>query len=601
MALVLWRTTVSRGARLHARWLIPARKADGRGPHYAALICQYTHLAMEYRKTDPAPRMSPFQWLMLSLLIVIGSVMVALPLHAQTTSASEDNLAKTELAADVYLAPVVIEGDVLFFLRGSSALPAAERVALVESRILAVAESSEMKNIKMDIREGELGHQIYAGIQRISTVTQADSDMEELPLLELAGLHASAIAEAIFKYRADRTDDARVDSAIEVGMWTLAFLAFTAAMLLLRQKGSRWITAIVHRQFASFEMATNQMVRARAIAALILFGFKFFLLIMFVLGLYYYLTFVLFAVAETRPIANLLLTNVTGPVLSITLGIVSVTPNIVTVLLIALLARFIIRGLRVFFDAVAAGSISLGDFEKHWVDPTFNILRVVVILIATIFCFPYVPGSDSAAFRGLSLLVGAMLSLGSNSVMSNILSGLFVIYRRSMNIGDRIKVGTHVGDVVEIKLMETHIKSVKNELISIPNAKMLNSEVVNYTKRVHGSGLLLHTTVGIGYEEPPEKIEAMLIEAALRTEGLKNRPEPFVLWTALTDFAINYQINAFTTRGSTIPKITSDLHRNIVAVFSENRVQIMTPSYIADPVDPKIPPAAWDGKLARAS
>ena len=372
-------------------------------------------------------------------------------------------------------------------------------------------------------------------------------------------------------------------------------------MLLLRQKGSKWILIVVQRQFSSFEMATNKMVQVRAIAALILFGFKLVLLIILVLGLYYYLTFVLFAVAETRPVADLLLTHVTGPVLSIALGIVSVAPNIVTILLIALLARFLIRGLRVFFDAVAAGSISLRDFEKHWVDPTFNILRVVVILVAIIFCFPYVPGSDSSAFRGLSLLVGAMLSLGSNSVMSNVLSGLFVIYRRSTSIGDRIKVGDHVGDVVEIKLMETHIKSVKNELISIPNAKMLNSEVVNYTKRVHGSGLLLHTTVGIGYEEAPEKIEAMLIEAAQRTDGLKSRPEPFVLWTCLADFAINYQVNAFTTRGSSIPRITSDLHRNIVTVFNENKVQIMTPSYIADPIDPKISAVAWDGKLAHAS
>ena len=129
---------------------------------------------------------------------------------------------------------------------------------------------------------------------------------------------------------------------------------------------------------------------------------------------------------------------------------------------------------------------------------------------------------------------------------------------------------------------------------------MLNSEVVNYTKRVHGSGLLLHTTVGIGYEEAPEKIEAMLIEAAQRTDGLKSRPEPFVLWTCLADFAINYQVNAFTTRGSSIPRITSDLHRNIVTVFNENKVQIMTPSYIADPIDPKISAVAWDGKLAHA-
>lgn len=555
---------------------------------------------MEFRQTDTATRRSPIDWFRFILCIAIGSVFLALPLQAQTTTTPEETTANTELVDDVYLAPVVIEGDELFFLRGSSAQPAAERVAIVEALILDVAESSTIKNFRMDIREDDLGHQIYAGEKLISTVTQADSEMEKLPLPVLAKLHASAISEAIWNYRADRTDDARFDSAIEVGMWTLAFLFFTWAMLLLRKKGSKWIMIVVQRKFASFEKATNRMVQVRAISALILFGFKLILLIMFILGLYYYLTFVLYAVAETRPMADLLLTHVTGPVLKIALGIVSVTPNFISILLIVLLARFLIRGLRVFFDAVAAGSITLGDFEKHWVDPTFNILRAVVILIAIVFCFPYVPGSDSAAFRGLTLLLGAMLSLGSNSVMSNILSGLFVIYRRSMNIGDRIKVGEHVGDVVEVKLMETHIKSVKNELISIPNAKMLNSEVVNFTKRVHGSGLLLHTTVGIGYEEAPEKIEAMLIEAAQRTDGLKHSPEPFVLWTQLADFAINYQINAFTTRGSCIPKITSDLHRNIVSVFNENKVQIMTPSYIADPTEPKISSEVWDGELAHA-
>lgn len=146
--------------------------------------------------------------------------------------------------------------------------------------------------------------------------------------------------------------------------------------------------------------------------------------------------------------------------------------------------------------------------------------------------------------------------------------------------------------------METHLKSIKNELISIPNAQLMNSDVVNFSKNTDSSGLLLHTTVGIGYEEPPEKVEAMLIEAAHRTTGIKARPEPFVLWTALADYAINYQINGYTTRGSIIPKIRSDLHRNIVAVFNENGVQIMTPSYMADPPEPKIPTEDWDGHLA---
>ena len=208
------------------------------------------------------------------------------------------------------------------------------------------------------------------------------------------------------------------------------------------------------------------------------------------------------------------------------------------------------------------------------------------------------PWFGFGAFQGLTILAGVMVSLGSNTVVSNVMAGLFVIYRRSTNVGDRIQVGDMIGDVVDIKLMETLIKSVKNEMISIPNSRLLNSEVVNYSRKIDGRGLLVHTTVGIGYEEHPKKVKAMLIEAANRTAGLKKSPEPFVLWTGLADYAINYQINAFTTRGSILPKIRSDLHENIVEVFNENRVQIMTPSYVADPQVPKLPENDWDGRLA---
>jgi small-conductance mechanosensitive channel len=354
----------------------------------------------------------------------------------------------------------------------------------------------------------------------------------------------------------------------------------------------------VKRYLKDVETATAKSVQAEAIAALVRYGLNFALLVIFFLGFYYYLSFVLLAFAETRYFAQLLLTYLTEPVLLIFQGILSYIPNMIMLGLIAWVTMYIIKGMRVFFDAVEAGSFDMGDFEKHWVNPTFNIARVVVILIALVFAVPYIPGSDSAAFQGLTILVGAMLSLGANSVVSNMLAGLFVIYRRSTSIGDRIQIGDHIGDVVQIKLMETHLKSIKNELISIPNAQLMNSDVVNFSKKTDGSGLLLHTTVGIGYEEPPEKIEAMLIEAANRTKGIKSKPEPFVLWTALADYAINYQINGYTTRGSIIPKIRSDLHRNIVAVFNENNVQIMTPSYIADPPEPKIPPGEWDGHLA---
>ena len=532
--------------------------------------------------------------LLLSTLLLITILSTAGQAQDTPAEPSEADAAGSE----VFKAPVIIDGDPLFFLRGSSALPANERAERVQNRIIEIAESSESLNVEITYRDSELGTEILADGVVVSVATEADAELDQMEIDIISVLQGDAIREAIVTYRANRSDEARVSGAIEAAGWTFGFVVFIVLILWLHRRIKRRTLEIVQGYLKDVETVTAKSVQAEAIAALIRYGLNFILLILFFLGFYYYLSFVLLSFAETRYFAQLLLTYLTEPVLLIFRGIISYIPNLIMLALITWITLYIIRGMRVFFDAVEAGSFEMRDFERHWINPTFNIARVVVVLIALVFAVPYIPGSDSAAFQGLTILVGAMLSLGANSVVSNMLAGLFVIYRRSTSIGDRIQIGDHIGDVVQIKLMETHLKSIKNELISIPNSQLMNSDVVNFSKKTDGSGLLLHTTVGIGYEEPPEKIEAMLIEAAHRTKSIKTKPEPFVLWTALADYAINYQINGYTTRGSIIPKIKSDLHRNIVAVFNENNVQIMTPSYIADPPEPKIPTEGWDGHLA---
>ncbi len=533
------------------------------------------------------------------MLVTTCIGLLASPVWAQNATSEEPAIEDTE--SEIFQAPVIVDGDTLFHLRGSSALPAPERAASVQNKIIEIAEASDAEQVSITFEDSEFGIRIFADGVQVSIVTDADSELEQMDLNVLSLLHGDAIKQSIESYRANRTEQARVSGAIEALAWTAGFALFVVVILWLHRRIRRRTLKLVKRYLKDVETATAKSVQAEAIAALIRYALNFVLLVIFFLGFYYYLSFVLLAFAETRYFAQLLLTYLTEPVLLIFKGILSYIPNLIMLILIAWITLYIIRGMRVFFDAVEAGTFDMGDFESHWVNPTFNIARVVVILIALVFAVPYIPGSDSAAFQGLTILVGAMLSLGANSVVSNMLAGLFVIYRRSTSIGDRIQIGDHIGDVVQIKLMETHLKSIKNELISIPNAQLMNSDVVNFSKRTDGSGLLLHTTVGIGYEEPPEKIEAMLIEAAHRTKGIKAKPEPFVLWTALADYAINYQINGYTTRGSIIPKIRSDLHRNIVAVFNENNVQIMTPSYMADPPEPKIPAEEWDGHLAHES
>lgn len=502
-----------------------------------------------------------------------------------------------EADQEILVAPVVVDGEELFRVRGFSALPAERRAQQVQDRITAIAETDETP-VAVEVEPNEFGLAVIANGRMLTITTPADAELEQIDLNLLAALHRQAIEEAIIAYRENRTDEARVDSALVAAGWTAAFLLLTLLFRRLRKRISGAVEKFVVKRFTGVEAATNALVKGKAVGRLARFATNLVLWVNYIFAFYYYLSFVLLSFAETRPIAQVLLTYVTQPLIDILVGFVGYTPNLITLIIITIVTRYLIRALKIFMENIEAGTFDWDGFEPHWIGPTYNIIRVLIILIAVVFAYPHIPGSDSRAFQGLTILAGIMVSLGSNTVVSNMMAGLFVIYRRSTNLGDRIKVGDQVGDVVEIKLMETLIKSVKNEMISIPNAQLLNSEVVNYSRKIDGRGLLVHTTVGIGYEEPQEKIEAMLVEAALRTPGLKSSPEPFVLWTALADYAINYQINGFTTRGSRLPKILSDLHRNIVDVFNENGVQIMTPSYESDPDVPKVATEPWDGTLA---
>ncbi|MCP4205819.1 MAG: mechanosensitive ion channel [Shimia sp.] len=516
---------------------------------------------------------------------------------AQEEESVEDTTSPA-VADDVFVQAVEVDGDQLFAVRGSTALPAEERAALVAKRVVEVAERSEATTVVMGVERGELGQTIFADGVMVSVTTQADADYEQMELPVLASLHSEAIEEAILRYRANRTDEAFSQSTLTALAWSAVFAFYCGILLWLRKRVPRLIAGVVEHRTRGIQAATGDIVQSQAVSNIAKFLIRLLIDVILFTGFYYYLSFVLHSFPNTRPIAALLIRYVTDPIIGLLLGFVGYLPNLITILIIAAIARWMIKGVYLFFESVEQGVIELKTFEDHWVWPTYNLIRGAIVLTAAVICFPYIPGSDSAAFQGLTILVGVMVSLGSNSVISNVLAGLFVLYKRSMNVGDRIRVGDHYGDVMQIRLMETYLRSVKNELVSIPNATLLSSEVINYSSKIDGKGLLLHTTVGIGYEEPRKKVEAMLIEAARRTKGLKKSPEPFVLVTGLLDFATNYQINAFTTRGSSLPLLLSELHKNITDVFNENGVQIMTPNYEADTPELKVSEVDWNEPLA---
>jgi small-conductance mechanosensitive channel len=217
-------------------------------------------------------------------------------------------------------------------------------------------------------------------------------------------------------------------------------------------------------------------------------------------------------------------------------------------------------------------------------------VRVAAIAFALVMAYPLVPGSDSVAFKGLSIVAGVVLSFGSTSTIANIFAGYMIAYRRAFRVGDRVKIGEVQGDIMKVRLQVTHLHTTKNEEITIPNSVILSSPVVNYSRPAEKGELILHTEVGIRYETPWRQVEAMLIEAARRTPGLEHDPPPRVLLLKLGDFAVTYSILAHTRHARQMPRLYADLHRNILDLFNEYGVQIMTPAYEGDPEVLKVVP-----------
>ena len=236
------------------------------------------------------------------------------------------------------------------------------------------------------------------------------------------------------------------------------------------------------------------------------------------------------------------------------------------------------------------GRIKLANFEPEWAPPTYRLVRTGIVALAVVVAYPFVPGSGTAAFQGVSLFLGLMGSLGSGSAVSNIIAGYALTYRRAFRIGDVIRVGDKTGRVVGSRMQVTHLRTVKNEELIVPNATILNSEVINYSSLAGKEGLILHTTVGIGYGTPWRQVEAMLLVAARRTQGVLTEPPPFALQLSLGEFAVTYELNVYCRTPERMLALYSALHRNVLDVFNEHGVAIMTPAYEGDPEQPKLVP-----------
>ncbi|GHV50824.1 hypothetical protein AGMMS49579_05040 [Spirochaetia bacterium] len=294
----------------------------------------------------------------------------------------------------------------------------------------------------------------------------------------------------------------------------------------------------------------------------------------------------------TQHLASTLFGYILNPLKNIAVGIVSFIPNLITIVIILWVTRYVIRFLKFFATQIEKEKLVLPGFYADWAQPTFNILRVLVYAFTVVVIYPYLPGSGSAVFQGVSVFIGIIFSLGSSTAIGNLIAGLVITYMRPFKIGDRIQFQNITGFVVEKSLIVIRIKTHKNEYVTFPNMMVLNSSIINYntSSDEDEEGLILHADVTMGYAVPWTRVHEILIEAALKTTGIQKTPKPFVLQTGLDDFYAKYQINAYTKNVDKVPRIYSELYENLQNGFKAAEIDLTAPAYRI-----WLPPEAHEG------
>lgn len=284
---------------------------------------------------------------------------------------------------------------------------------------------------------------------------------------------------------------------------------------------------------------------------------------------------------QTKGFAYQLFSYIWNPVKSILHGVIDYIPNLFTIFVIWLAVKYLVRLVHYLANEIQSERLQIRGFYSDWAIPTFHIVRFLLYAFMIAMVYPYLPGSQSGVFQGISVFVGLIVSLGSSTVIGNVMAGLVITYMRPFKLGDRIQLNETTGNVIEKTPLVTRIRTTKNEVVIIPNSFIMSSHTVNYSASAREYGLIIHSEVTIGYDAPWRKVHQLLIEAALNTPGVTDDPRPFVLETSLSDWYPVYQVNAYIREADRLGEIYSNLHQNIQDVFNAAGIEIMSPHYMA--------------------
>ncbi len=457
----------------------------------------------------------------------------------------------------------------------------ADRSDAITNRIKNLADNYFFKADSLKIVPAETTSDIVFGESIIMSVSENDALWENTTKENLANQYKKIIGDEVMKYKAETSwqtiaKEIGLAVLVIVVLWVLIFFIVKLfrfnAKKILSQK-NKFIKGIKIRDYQLFD--ANRELKFLLLINVVLKW------IVIIVAVYFALPILFSIFPWTKGFAETLIAYFVNPLKKIFGSIWNYLPNLFTIIVIVLVFRYVIKGIHFLKNEVQKGILRIPGFYPDWANPTFQIIKVLLYAFMFIVIFPYLPGSNSPVFQGVSVFLGVLFTFGSSGSLSNVVAGLVLTYMRAFKIGDRVKIGDLTGDIIEKTLLVTRIRTIKNEIISLPNSNVMSSHTINYSSDAFEKGLILHTTVTIGYDVPWREMHKALIQAAEKTGDILNDPKPFVLQTSLDDFYVSYQLNAYTREPNKQATIYSNLHQNIQDCCNEAGIEIMSPHYRA--------------------
>ena len=478
--------------------------------------------------------------------------------------------------------PVIVEGDTLYYLFAKRGGHTPQQRA--EMNAAAITELGKRFNLQPDsvyIESSDIVTDLMYGNKVLSSFTDQDGLWEGCSRDQLAAAKRKVIVDKL-KVMKDEHSLWQLGKRVLYFILVIVgqFLLFKLTIWLFNKLKAR-IQRLKDTKLKPISIQDYELLDTQKQVNLLVFLAS--LLRYAVMLLQLILTVpLLFAIfPQTKDLAYKLFSYIWEPIKSIFLGIVEYIPNLFTIFVIWLAVKYLVRLVRYLASEIQSERLKIGGFYADWAMPTFHIVRFLLYAFMIAMIYPYLPGSKSGVFQGISVFVGLIVSLGSSTVIGNIIAGLVITYMRPFKLGDRIKLNDTTGNVIEKTPLVTRIRTPKNEVVTIPNSFIMSSHTVNFSQSARDYGLIIHSEVSIGYDIPWRKTHQLLIEAALNTPGVVDDPRPFVLETSLQDYYPVYQVNAYIKDANQLAQVYSDLHQNIQDRFNEEGIEIMSPHYIA--------------------